>query len=253
VAFRNRDNNQMLKYYGTPLTPLKTFNEVMLGRRCLIPYPRPQDLKRALKICEGIIIDNGAFTIWRQNGLLEKGYFEWDDYYDFLVDIKNDIDFFFIPDVIDGTELENDRLIQEYQYINYHDRDEMKGVPIWHINESMERLDRLMGDFDFIAIGSAGEFAQLGTPQWEQRMDEAMRVLCDKEGYPKVKIHMLRCLDPKIFTRFPFYSGDSTALAQNHKRDGWRQIVDRIEKYDSPEKYEFRKFYETKCLFGEEI
>ena len=64
---------------------------------------------------------------------------------------------------------------------------------------------------------------------------------------------MLRCLDPRIFTRFPFYSGDSTALAQNHSRDGWRSIVNRIEKYNSPEKYEFRNFYEQRSLFLETI
>ena len=80
-------------------------------------------------------------------------------------------------------------------------------------------------------------------------MNDVMKVVCDKEGYPKLKIHMLRCLNPKIFTLYPFYSGDSTGLAQNHSRDGWRQITTRIEKYNSPKRYTFKKYYEEKSLF----
>ena len=213
-------------------------------------------MKRAVEKCDKIIVDNGAFTLWRKGGEID-----WDNYYDFIYKHIDDIEFFFIPDVIDGTEEENDILIAKYMDKHKKDYDYSipgycgmnklikKGVPIWHINESFERLERLMDNFSYIAIGSAGDFAQLGTPQWETQMDKAMRVICDSNGYPKVKIHMLRCLDPKIFTRYPFHSGDSTALAQNHSRDGWRQIVNRIEKYNSPYRYEFKKYYETKCLF----
>ncbi len=237
----------MLKYYGTPLTPNSVFDEVMPTRNSLIPFPNPQNLNRAILKCEKVIIDNGAFTLWNT----KKGEkIDWNKYYAWIEPFIHNIEFFFIPDVIDGTEEENDALIVDYfkRYMNSIDR---KGVPIWHVNESLERLERLMDTFDYIAIGSAGEYRQLGTPQWENKMDKAMRKICDEDGYPKVKVHMLRCLDPKIFTRFPFYSGDSTALAQNHSRDGWQHIVNRIERYDSPKKYEFRNFYEQKTLFEE--
>ena len=231
----------MIKYYGTPLTPNKIFDEVFeSGRNCLIPFPNPQNLKRAIGMCEKIIIDNGAFTFWRKGGKIE-----WNYYYLFISQNLADIEFYFIPDVIDGTEEENDNLIEDY-----FSRGGTKGVPIWHINESLERLSRLIDNFDYIALGSAGNFTQLGTHKWHKRMNEAMKIICDEDGYPKVKIHMLRCLDPKIFTRYPFHSGDSTSLAQNHSRDGWRQITSRIEKYNSPLFYTFRNYYETKSLFG---
>lgn len=231
---------KVIKYYGTPLTPNAVFDEVMPTRNCLIPYPNPQNLKRAIDTCEKVIIDNGAFTLWRKGGNID-----WNKYYAWVNKIINKIEFYFIPDVIDGTEEENDALIADYFKMGG-----IKGVPIWHVNESLERLERLVDYFDYIAIGSAGEFAQLGTPQWESKMDKAMRKICDSDGYPKVKVHMLRCLNPKIFTRFPFYSGDSTSLAQNHKRDGHWNIVKRVEKHNSPKKYEFREFHETDCLFG---
>jgi len=229
----------MIKYYGTPLTPRDKFIEIMTGRNCLIPYPRPQDLNRALQVCNKIIIDNGAFTIWRQGGEAD-----WNKFYEWLHPFKSQIEFYFIPDIIDGTEEENDELIRDYI-----SRGETKGVPIWHVNESFERLERLMDSFDYIAFGSAGEYGQLGTQKWYNQMDKAMRVVCDGQGRPKVKIHMLRCLDPKIFTQFPFFSGDSTSLAQNYKRDGWENITSRIERYNSPNKYDFKNYYIQKTLF----
>lgn len=217
----------MIKYYGTPLSPMKVFYEALTGRNCLIPFPNPQDFKRGVEVCSKIIVDNGAFTLWRKGGVIE-----WAKYYEWLQPMKDNIEFYFIPDVIDGTEEENDALIADY-----FKRGESKGVPIWHVNESLERLERLMNSFDYIAIGSAGEYQELGTFKWHRRMNDVMKVVCDEEGTPKVKIHMLRCLNPKIFTRYPFYSGDSTGLAQNHSRDGWENIVNRIEPFNSPKKY----------------
>lgn len=238
------------------MSPMSVFNEAMDGRNCLIPFPRPDDYKRADKICNKIIIDNGAFTIWRKGGEAD-----WDKYYEWLKERIDQIEFFFIPDVIDGTEEENDNLISEYLKKFKKDYDYSiqgycgmnkllkKGVPIWHVNESFERLDRLMDGFNYIAIGSAGEYRDLGTRKWHSRMNEAMKVICDKDGYPKVKIHMLRCLNPDIFLYYPFESGDSTSLAQNHSKRGWRNIVEGIEKYNSPEKYTFKTYYETGSLF----
>jgi hypothetical protein len=46
-------------------------------------------------------------------------------------------------------------------------------------------------------------------------MREAMDVICDKFGRPCTKIHGLRMLDPKIFSKFPFASADSTNIGRN--------------------------------------
>lgn len=216
----------MIKYHGTPCTPISVFIQALTGKNCLIPFPNPQDLTRANEFCNKVILDNGAFTMWTKGKQPD-----WDRFYEWVNNSKRE--FFFIPDVIDGSEYENDELLKTNVFSD--------GVPIWHVAESLDRLERLCADYDYIAFGSSGEFSTLGTTQWNKRMDEAMRIVCDADGYPKVKIHMLRCLDPKIFTRYPFYSGDSTNLARNHSRDGWRQILERIEKYDSPKYYTFRK------------
>jgi len=225
----------MIKYHGTPLSPISVFTSALQGKNCLLPFPRPDNQKLANEICDKIILDNGAFTMWTKGKQPD-----WDKFYDW-VDSSNR-EFFFIPDVIGGTEKENDALLLGCGFDD--------GVPVWHVAESLDRLERLCSDYDYIAFGSSGEYQTLGTQHWHKRMDEAMRVVCDKDGVPLVKTHMLRCLDPKIFTLYPFHSGDSTNLARNHSRGGWKQIIERIEKYDSPKHYTFRKFYETASLFA---
>lgn len=225
----------MIKYHGTPLTPIDVFTSALQNKNCLLPFPRPDNQKLANDICDKIILDNGAFTMWTKQ---KKP--NWDEFYRWVE--KSRREFFFIPDVIGGSEEENDALLKDNPFSD--------GVPVWHVAESLDRLERLCADYDYIAFGSSGEFQTLGTPQWHKRMDEAMRVVCDKDGFPLVKTHMLRCLDYKIFTLYPFHSGDSTNLARNHSRSGWKQIIERIEKYDSPKRYRFRKFYETQSLFA---
>ena len=42
-----------------------------------------------------------------------------------------------------------------------------------------------------------------------------MRTVCDDAGRPVCKLHGLRMLDPRIFSRFPFSSADSTNIGRN--------------------------------------
>ncbi len=240
----------MIKYHGTPITPKEVFNLSMLNKNVLIPYTEKRDFARAVKICNNILIDNGAFTVWRK-----KIKIDWNDYYKWIEEIYCDISYFFIPDVIDGTEEENNDLIKLFidKYLNIKE----KSIPVWHINESFDRLINIMKEFDYIAIGSAGEYRDLGTKEWHDRMNDTMKILCDDKGVPKVKIHMLRCLNPDIFLRYPFHSGDSTNLAQNHSiynsskgsNDGWKIVLRNIERYDSPKKYIFKTYLKTGSLF----
>lgn len=245
----------MEKFHGTPITPKEVFELSMIGKNCLIPWFDPRDLFRALEICNKVIIDNSAYSIHNSGKKVN-----WNDFYEWIQPFKDKIEFFFIPDVIDGTEKENNLLINDY-----FNRNEKKGVPVWHVDESIDRLEYLMSLFDYIAIGSSGEYWELNTYKWNRKMDLAMRTICDENGKPKVKIHMLRCLKHEIFLKYPFYSGDSTNLAQNHStynsiqrdskkgilpsNDGWKIVLRNTEKYNSPKKYKFRTFYTEGSLF----
>ena len=230
----------MIKYHGTPITPFDVFNKYMKDRNVLIPFPDKRDFNRAKEYANRIIIDNGAFSVWK------KGInIDWNDYYDWIETIINDIDYFFIPDVINGTELENDELIKMFKD-RYSSNSIIlkKAIPVWHIDESLCRLSDLISNFSYIAFGSSGKYSTLGTKEWHSKVSEAMSVCCDKIGKPKVKIHMLRCLNKNIFKHYPFYSGDSTTFAQNHKKyyikykdteiDGRIYLLNSLHRHNSP-------------------
>lgn len=153
------------------------------------------------------MLDNGAFSHWRKGGQVDVArYAEWvtewhrHPAYDFCL----------IPDSVDGGEAENDDLLREWT-----DNGMTRGVPVYHLHESLDRLERLMADYPRIALGSSGEYSSPGAYRWWERMAEVMAVVCDKHGRPLVRLHGLRMLSPTIFAHVPLASADSTNVARN--------------------------------------
>jgi hypothetical protein len=173
----------------------------------MVSFGHPDQLSLVAEVCHSFVLDNGAFSAWRSG----KPITDWLPFRAWIDEWSRhpSCDWFLIPDVIDGNEKDNDQLISEFQ-------DVPLGVPIWHMHESLDRIDRLIDlGYQRLALGSSGQYAKVGNEQWWKRMSEAMTVLCDERGRPKVKLHGLRMLDPKIFGRLPLASADSTNVARN--------------------------------------
>lgn len=197
----------MIPYHGTPLTPESAAASVYAGRHAMVSFAHPEQMGLLVEVCQSVAADNGAFSKWRAGEAVE----DWEPFYEWIETwlMHPAFDWFLIPDVIDGGEDDNDLLIEGCPY------DASFAVPVWHLHESLERLDRLCHCNLRIALGSSGQYGQLKTPAWWRRMEEAMEVLCGPGGRPRVKIHGLRMLDVDVFTRFPFASADSTNVARN--------------------------------------
>jgi len=235
-------------YHGTPFGGSNSeAAEALIGRHALVSFMHQQQLKVAIDVCQSICLDNGAFSVWRSGKTVD-----WDSYFAWVEQFAHHprVDFALIPDVIDGTEEENDALITRWE--DWFDGDHHNfGVPVWHMNESFTRLNHLVKWYPRIAIGSSGEFSRVGSQEWYDKMDHAMLHICDSNGYPKTKLHMLRGLDPKVFTKYPFHSADSTNAGRNCNiesawkgtyappSNSWRArvIMARTESYNSAEKF----------------
>lgn len=195
----------MIHYHGTPCGATREdVAKFLRGRHALIPFGRHEDIGTVAEVCQSFCVDNGAFTAWKQGTPVE----DWTKYYDFCNAWHQHpgFDWAIIPDVIDGTEADNDSLLDEWP-------GHIEGVPVWHMHESLDRLNRL-ASWPRIAIGSSGEWPTPGTRRWWERMAEAMDVLC-VDGRPRCRIHGLRMLDPAIFHRLPLASADSTNAVRN--------------------------------------
>lgn len=196
----------MIRYHGGPITPTSVARDVWNQSHALISFAYPEQLPLAAEVSQSFILDNGAFTLWKRGAGRVDGalYCDWVRQW-----IKHPgFDWCLIPDVIDGTEDDNDTLMNDWPL-----RREVS-VPVWHMHESLERLERLL-QWPRIAIGSSGEFSSIGTALWWLRMDEAMRVLCDSNGCPKTPLHGLRQMNPTVFSHIPYKSVDSASIAIN--------------------------------------
>lgn len=196
----------MKKYHGTPVGgPRQDVARFLMGRDALVPFPRQDDMGVVGEACRSFVFDNGAFSVWKRGEKLDvPGYLQWCQEWH----RHPGFDWALIPDVIDGDEAQNDALLADWPR-------HIEGVPVWHLHESLSRLDRLVGEWRTVAFGSSGQWATPGTREWWARMSMAMDVACDDEGRPRAKLHGLRMLDPRIFTQLPFSSADSTNAAVN--------------------------------------
>lgn len=239
----------MIHYHGTPITPQSAAAAALSAGHAFISFLDARDLSVAAEVCQSFAVDNGAFSAWRRG----KPITDWRPFHTWVDDVRlmPGFDFAVIPDVIDGSEADNDALIDEWPWQDAKTRS--VGAPVWHMHESLDRLIRLAVAWPRVCIGSSGEFARVGSLEWWARIHEAMAVVCNDAGLPITKLHGLRMLNPAVFSRLPFASADSTNIARNINIDkAWRgtytpptkearaQVMRaRIESHNSAATYDF--------------
>lgn len=205
----------MIHYHGTPCNGTREDAAKFLkGRHALVPWISKSHLPIAAEVCQSFCLDNGAFSFWKR-----KQNVDWNDYYKWVNAWRRHpgFDFALIPDVIDGTEEENDALLDKWPFGEHY------GAPVWHMHETLDRLARLCETWPRVALGSSGQWSRPGTRDWWTRMHQAMQYACWMDGKPLCKLHGLRMMDPRIFSKLPLSSADSTTAARNaayHKKFG---------------------------------
>jgi hypothetical protein len=209
------ESGGVIHYHGLPITPATAAEVAVRAGHAFVSFAHPGQLGLAVAACQSFAVDNGAFSAWRSGAPVT----DWSGYYAFATSAKRhpSCDFAVIPDVIDGSEADNDALLVEWPLPRWF------GAPVWHLHESLDRLERLATDWPRVCLGSSGDYAQIGTGRWWRRMHDAMRTICDDAGHPVCRLHGLRMLDPDVFSRFPFASADSTNIGRNIGIDqAWR-------------------------------
>jgi len=238
----------MIHYHGLPITPDTAAEVAARAGHVFVSFAYPGQMGLAVTGCQSFGIDSGAYSAWRAG----ESILDWSGYYTFAAAALKQppCDFAVIPDVIDGTEKDNDALVEAWPLPRWF------GAPVWHLHESLGRLLRLVDIFPRVCLGSSGAFAQIGTDRWWRRMHEAMRTVCDDAGAPRCRLHGLRMLDPHVFRKFPFASADSTNIARNigldmkwsgpyappTKESRVQLMRSRIEAFNAPAVYDFQPY-----------
>lgn len=224
----------MIHYHGTPITPQPRLAE-LAGRNFCVSYATPYQVAVCHEIGQSVMLDNGAFTFWRSERQPDwPGFAEWAQPW-----LGYPTTWAVMPDVIDGTEEENDSLIT-WLYANHPDV-WRRSAPVWHMNEGLERLKRLCHGYPKVCIGSSGQYATVGSDSWHRRMEQAMNAVCGSGPVP-VWLHMLRGMSLSG-SQYPFASVDSTDVAQNHNRpqNTPYEMAKRWDAKQNPCRWEFRE------------
>lgn len=217
----------MIHYHGGPCPGTRDDNvKFFKGRDCLLSYAYKDagDEQLLFEVCRTFILDNGAFTVWRNGGKLDiDGFYSWVDGYR-----KHPrFEWFLIPDVIGGTESENDRLVASCK-TSFDLKHQC--CPVFHLGERLERFNFFheLG-YRRVALGSANGIDLKSTAFWNE-MRKIFHYL-DKELDMPFKVHGLRMLDPEIVSSFPFSSGDSSTASRNAIADiNWKHRYSPISK-----------------------
>lgn len=193
-----------IHYHGTPITPLTALYQ-LAGSSFCVSYARPEQVKHCHDIGEQVMLDNGAFSAWRTGKVVDwPGYYSWADKW---LDYRST--FAVIPDVIDGGEELQDELLKQWPHGS-------RGAPVWHMDEPIARLLRLIDRWPIVCIGSTKEYATVLSQTWCDRMDEIWNAIAHTHARTP-DIHMLRGMQC-VGRRWPFTRVDSTDIARNHAR-----------------------------------
>lgn len=204
----------MIHYHGGPITPDTCALRVWTARHAFVSFAATQQMDLAAQVTQSFALDNGAFSFWKTGQEVR-----WADYYEWvgLWRTHPGFDFAVVPDVIEGTEEENDALAAEWPYPRH------QGAVVWHINETFERFQRLANEWPRVCIGSSGEWDVNRPKKFLERAVSAIASVCGSDGRPVCKLHGLRMLNPAIFSELPLSSADSTNVARNVGIDSrWR-------------------------------
>jgi hypothetical protein len=226
-------------YHVTPITPNSVL-ESLAGRALMVRWRRHDQVQLVERIAAAIAYDNGAFGFFKKARAMS--FDDWRPFYAWLEPrLYAPGRWAIIPDVIgEGGQIQ-DALIREWPFGK-------KGAPVWHTDEPIARLLRLIDHWPRVCIGSTGEHWRIWKegragveldPIWQQRMDEVWSVLAKRRHLPV--IHMLR--GTAVAHLYPFHSADSSSVGQNahrHRKRPLALFTDKCGAVDYADKLEAR-------------
>lgn len=198
----------MIHYHGTPITPRPKLLE-LAGRCFCVRYGEHRDVDVCHEIGQSVMLDNGAYSFYTQRKPTDwPGFVAWAEPW---LDYRTT--WAVMPDVVAGTEEENERL--SAWLFNFNRDVWRRCAPVWHMHESIDRLKYMCIAYHRVCIGSSVMFDDPKSDAWRRRMEEAMDAVC-RAGRAPTDLHMLRAMDQAAGGPYPFASADSTTIARNH-------------------------------------
>lgn len=221
----------------TPITPNPVL-ESLAGRSMMVRWGRHDQVRHVERLAAEICYENGAFGFHKKGVVMTVG--EWERFYAWLEDrLFWPGRWAICPDVIGEGSQVQDMLLAQWPFGH-------RGAPVWHTDEPIDRLLRLVDLWPRVCIGSTGEHWSIWlpgltgrslNPVWRARMDEVWQILGRRRHAPV--LHMLR--GTAVGHLYPFDSADSSSVGQNghrHRKKPMGLFDDRCGAVDYADKLE---------------
>jgi len=210
----------VIHYHCADIHPLTKFLGLE-GRHLLVSHAYPRRVKEAHRIGQSVLLDNGAFSVWRSSAIANwDAYYEWCDQW-----FHAPTTWAIIPDVIDAGPEAQDNLLAQWPHGE-------RGAPVWHTDEPLDRLLRLVADWPRVCVGSSSKH-QIGTDNWRRIIDKAFNAL-SRRNARLAWLHGLRM--QSVSSEYPFGSVDSADVARNNnrKQNSVKSLCERWDKIQPP-------------------
>jgi hypothetical protein len=140
-------------------------------------------------------IDSGAFSVKKSKVIIDL-----QDYISFLKEFKQFIAVYANLDVIGDAKvtLRNQRIMEKAG---------LTPLPVFHYGEDFKYLEFYVKNYEYIGIG--------GRKDWFDHIWS--KYLCDREGWPKLRVHGFAITSFELMTRYPFYSVDSSSWVKSSR------------------------------------
>lgn len=208
----------------------------MAGQHFCVSFARPDSLKTCLRIGQSLMLDNGAFSAKTRGAAFDlHGFYAWID------PLLAHPHWGVVPDVIDGSVKQQREMVKTWPFPR------ALGMPVWHLGLPIDYLLELVDDWGRVALGSSGQYWQVGSPAWAGRMDEAFNALA--RAHARLPwTHGMRMLGQGT-EQWPLSSADSTNVALHHaeQRVCAGCMAKRINAQNPPTAWEPRATQELLC------
>lgn len=142
-----------------------------------------------------LFLDSGAYSSKRSGTPIVLN-----DYIAFIQEHKDTFTIYANLDVIgDYKETWNNQRIMEKQGLN--------PMPVFHMEDPMECLDWCL-KYDYFALGGMANASMKDRIRF---FDKCWNIICDKDGYPKSKIHGFGMGSPQLIKQYPWFSVDGSS------------------------------------------
>lgn len=124
-----------------------------------------------------------------------------DTYIEHLHQYKHLYRFYVTLDIINNPA-------ESWKITEYMESCGLSPMPVFHNGEEIYWLERMVEKYEYIGISGLGQ--DITKSKFQLFGDSVFKVVCDKNGKPKCKIHGFAMGTPEIIKQYPWYSMDQS-------------------------------------------